>query len=142
MTTQPERLHHLLDRLLRGVLLPEEREQLAGLVRAQEERLNDWKQAAGAGMTLADNLRGEIHALALGVPLVCSDDRHKTQVLSQAIRIRELEADNARLAVGQCLDSRAMCEQHHAPPVAGCPYPRCRAATAPAPRHDEGATST
>lgn len=37
MTTQP-RLHHLLDRLLRGVLLPEEREQLAGLVRELERR--------------------------------------------------------------------------------------------------------
>ncbi|WP_103512942.1 hypothetical protein [Streptomyces sp. SM13] len=95
MTTQPQRLHHLLDRLLRDVLLPEEREQLAELVRAQEARLNDWKQAAGAGMTLADNLRTEIHALALGVPLVCSDDRHKTQVLSQTIRIRELEAEVA-----------------------------------------------
>lgn len=45
-------------------------------------------------------------------------------------RIRELEADNARLTAGQCVDSRAMCEKHHAPPVAGCPYPRCRAARA------------
>lgn len=36
MTTQSERLHHLLDRLLRGVLLPEEREQLAALVRELE----------------------------------------------------------------------------------------------------------
>ncbi|MFJ2848305.1 hypothetical protein [Streptomyces rubiginosohelvolus] len=45
-------------------------------------------------------------------------------------RIRELEADNARLTAGQCTDSRAMCEKHHAPPVDGCPYPRCRAARA------------
>ncbi|MEV7492227.1 hypothetical protein AB0O08_15910 [Streptomyces anulatus] len=45
-------------------------------------------------------------------------------------RVRELEADNARLTAGQCTDSRAMCEQHHLPPVAGCPYPRCRAASA------------
>ncbi|WP_435597096.1 hypothetical protein [Streptomyces anulatus] len=45
-----------------------------------------------------------------------------------AEQYRRLEADNARLTAGQCLDSRAMCEQHHAPPVAGCPYPRCRAA--------------
>ncbi|MFD8667057.1 helix-turn-helix domain-containing protein [Streptomyces microflavus] len=53
-------------------------------------------------------------------------------------RVRELEAEVARLTAGQCIDSRAMCEQHHAPPVAGCPYPRCRAARgdqpAPAPR--------
>ncbi|MGW6288899.1 hypothetical protein [Streptomyces sp. NPDC055107] len=41
-----------------------------------------------------------------------------------------LAAEVARLTPGQCLDSRAMCEQHHQPPVAGCPYPRCRAATA------------
>lgn len=41
MTTQPpeaERLHHLLDRLLRGVILPEEAEQLAALVRELEQR--------------------------------------------------------------------------------------------------------
>ncbi|WP_097982841.1 hypothetical protein [Streptomyces sp. f150] len=43
MTTQPERLHHLLDRLLRDVLLPEEREQLAQLVREREERLTDYE---------------------------------------------------------------------------------------------------
>ncbi|MEU3700967.1 hypothetical protein AB0E82_01940 [Streptomyces anulatus] len=45
-------------------------------------------------------------------------------------RIRELEAKVARLTAGQCTDQRAMCEQHHLPPVAGCPYPRCRAARA------------
>lgn len=39
-----------------------------------------------------------------------------------------LATENARLTAGQCLHSRAMCEQHHLPPVAGCPYPRCRAA--------------
>lgn len=39
-----------------------------------------------------------------------------------------LAAEVARLTAGQCLHSRAMCEQHHLPPVAGCPYPRCRAA--------------
>lgn len=97
MTTQPERLHHLLDRARRGVILPAEGEALAELVGAREERLNDWKQAAGAGMALADNLRSEILALAPGVPLICSDDRHKTQVLAQAIRIRELEAAVARV---------------------------------------------
>ncbi|MFF8297713.1 hypothetical protein ACF07M_20265 [Streptomyces globisporus] len=41
-----------------------------------------------------------------------------------------LAADNTRLTAGQCIDQRAMCEQHHLPPVAGCPYPRCRAARA------------
>ncbi|WP_228988614.1 hypothetical protein [Streptomyces sp. DH8] len=32
MTTQPDRLHHLLDRARHGVLLPAEGEALAGLV--------------------------------------------------------------------------------------------------------------
>ncbi|WP_329308380.1 hypothetical protein [Streptomyces microflavus] len=49
-----------------------------------------------------------------------------------------LQREVARLTAGQCLDSRAMCEKHHLPPVAGCPYPRCRAARGdqptPAPR--------
>ncbi|MEV5619438.1 hypothetical protein [Streptomyces bacillaris] len=41
MTTQPGRVHHLLDRLLRGVLLPEEAEQLAGAVRELERQVED-----------------------------------------------------------------------------------------------------
>ncbi|WP_399553859.1 hypothetical protein OG473_39355 (plasmid) [Streptomyces anulatus] len=132
MTTQP-RIHHLLDRLLRGVLLPGEEEQLATLVRAQEQRLEDWKQAASAGMTLADNLRSEILALAPGVPLVCSDDRHKTQVPAQAIRIRELEAVVARV-------TRAV----DAGPVGSCCAHLIRAALNPptGPGHDEGAAGT
>ncbi|WP_097933350.1 MULTISPECIES: WDGH domain-containing protein [unclassified Streptomyces] len=44
--------------------------------------------------------------------------------------ITRLKTEVARLTAGQCTDQRAMCEQHHAPPVAGCPYPRCRAARA------------
>lgn len=52
--------------------------------------------------------------------------KHRTK----AARVRELEAEVARLTAGQCLDSRAMCEQRHLPPVAGCPYPRCQAASA------------
>ncbi|MFD3741078.1 hypothetical protein [Streptomyces sp. NPDC058629] len=43
-------------------------------------------------------------------------------------RVRELEAEVDRLTAGQCTHTRAMCEQHHAVPVAGCPYPRCVAA--------------
>lgn len=42
--TQPQRLHHLLDRLLRDVLLPEEREQLAQLVRGQEADLHRYEE--------------------------------------------------------------------------------------------------
>ncbi|MEV6854770.1 hypothetical protein AB0M89_13285 [Streptomyces microflavus] len=38
MTTQSDPVHHLLDRLLRGVILPEEAEQLAKLVAELEQR--------------------------------------------------------------------------------------------------------
>lgn len=40
-------------------------------------------------------------------------------------RVVQLEAEVTRLTAGQCLDSRRMCEQHHTPPVTGCPYPQC-----------------
>ncbi|MEU0157956.1 hypothetical protein ABZ154_03685 [Streptomyces sp. NPDC006261] len=66
MTTQPERLHHLLDRARRGVILPAEGEQLAEMV--------------------------------------------------------------GLLVAAQCTDRRDICDRYHLPPVAGCPYPRCRAA--------------
>ncbi|MFE3004222.1 MULTISPECIES: helix-turn-helix transcriptional regulator [unclassified Streptomyces] len=56
--------------------------------------------------------------------------RWRARAETAEARVTELETDNARLTAGQCLDSRAMCEQHHLPPVAGCPYPRCRAARA------------
>ncbi|MDX5526160.1 hypothetical protein PV677_36435 [Streptomyces sp. DE06-01C] len=111
MTTQPERLHHLLDRLLRGVLLPEEAEQLAGAVRILQARVDDQDEAASVAVS-AVRLMNEAGA-----------QRDRAEA-----RARELKADNARLTAGQCLDSRAMCEKHHAPPVDGCPYPRCRAA--------------
>ncbi|MGW9249730.1 hypothetical protein [Streptomyces badius] len=39
MTTQPERLHHLLDRARRGVILPAEGEALAELVAELEARI-------------------------------------------------------------------------------------------------------
>ncbi|ONI48652.1 MULTISPECIES: hypothetical protein [unclassified Streptomyces] len=45
-------------------------------------------------------------------------------------RATALAAEVHRLTAGQCTHTRGMCEQHHAVPVAGCPYPRCRAATA------------
>ena len=50
MTGQPERLHHLLDRLLRGVLLSEEAEQLAGAVRILQARVNDQDEAANVAV--------------------------------------------------------------------------------------------
>ncbi|KQX27511.1 hypothetical protein ASD97_24735 [Streptomyces sp. Root63] len=54
-------------------------------------------------------------------------DRYEGELLQ---RIANLEADVVRLTAGQCVDSRAMCEKHHLPPVTDCPYPRCRAARA------------
>lgn len=96
-----QRLHHLLDRMLRGVLLPAEREQLAGLV-------------------------GELEAHAGRRDRTAT---HRLAVLGKRReQIRALEAEVTRLTAGQCLDSRRMCEQHHTPPVTGCPYPQCVAA--------------
>ncbi|MYX14434.1 hypothetical protein GTY67_13610 [Streptomyces sp. SID8374] len=54
-------------------------------------------------------------------------DRYEGELLQ---RIANLEAEVARLAAGQCTHSLAVCETHHARPVAGCPYPRCAAARA------------
>ncbi|MFE6931782.1 hypothetical protein ACFVDT_07095 [Streptomyces sp. NPDC057699] len=54
-------------------------------------------------------------------------DRATRNVLlpAEGDRLRELFG---HLVAGQCTDSRRMCEQHHAVPVAACPYPRCSAA--------------
>ncbi|NUS76685.1 MAG: hypothetical protein HOV70_10860 [Streptomyces sp.] len=64
-------------------------------------------------------------------------DRFTTELRDLVRRMEDTEderdrlaAEVTRLTAGQCIDSRAMCEQHHAPPVDGCPYPRCRAARA------------
>ncbi|MEV7895295.1 hypothetical protein [Streptomyces cyaneofuscatus] len=113
MTTQPpeaERLQHLLDRLLRGVLLPAEREQLAVLVRELEARAHTEAAVARGNLGVAKDFMAATNAAEA--------------------RIRDLKAEVARLTAGQCTHALAMCEQHHAKPVAGCPYPRCRAATA------------
>ena len=100
-----DRLHHLLDRARRGVILPDEAEQLAGLV-------------------------GELEAAV--VRLRTSRNRwahHAGRLIGRAVtaeaRATELEAEVTRLAAGQCIDSRRMCDLHHATPVTDCPYPRC-----------------
>lgn len=51
-------------------------------------------------------------------------DRATRNVLlvAEGERLRELVG---HLVAGQCVDSRRVCEQHHAVPVATCPYPRC-----------------
>lgn len=108
MTGQPDELDHLLDRMLRGVLLPEEAARLR---------------------TLVGKLRSDVAFYEAATSRMRDRAEVATVRANRAeARTRKLEADVARLAAGQCIDSRAMCEQHHAPPVAGCPYPRCRAA--------------
>ncbi|WP_434744618.1 hypothetical protein [Streptomyces sp. A-14] len=44
MTTQPERLHHLLDRARRGVILPAEGEAPAGLVAELEADVHRYEE--------------------------------------------------------------------------------------------------
>lgn len=136
MTTQRERLHHLLDRLLRGVLLPEEAEQLATGVRILQARVNDQDGAASVAVS-AIQLMNEAGAQRDRAEARVRELEAENNTLRDGLahcphkpRITELEAEVARLTAGQCLDSRAMCEKHHLPPVADCPYPRCRAASA------------
>lgn len=89
MTTQPERLHHLLDRLLRGVLLPEEREQLAELVRELEADNHRYEEV----------VVGELNEANIGL---------QRQAATAEARVRELEADMRTLrdahgaVTGQC----------------------------------------
>ncbi|MFC9987828.1 hypothetical protein ACFXKV_10190 [Streptomyces globisporus] len=56
-------------------------------------------------------------------------DRADRNVLlpEESARLRALVA---HLVAAQCTDQLAVCNAHHLPPVAGCPYPRCRAARA------------
>ncbi|MFJ6615434.1 hypothetical protein ACIQPT_34740 [Streptomyces sp. NPDC091289] len=56
-------------------------------------------------------------------------DRATRNVLlpAEADRLRELVG---HLVAAQCTDQLAVCNTHHQPPVAGCPYPRCQAARA------------
>ncbi|MET4670779.1 hypothetical protein [Streptomyces sp. PvR018] len=64
-------------------------------------------------------------------------DRADRNVLlpEEAARLRTLVG---HLVAAQCTDRRDICDRYHLPPVAGCPYPRCRAARGdqptPAPR--------
>lgn len=64
-------------------------------------RVQDWRTSTGAGIRLVDELRAERDALAAGVPLVCSDDRHKAKVfaLEMARQQAEKRAKRAEAAI-------------------------------------------
>lgn len=84
----PERFAFVLQRV--GGLTPhqarQQAEQRAENAEAELERLRarvqDWRTSTGAGLRLVDELRAERDALAAGVPLVCSDERHTTKVFA------------------------------------------------------------
>ncbi|MEU3125844.1 hypothetical protein ABZ689_05895 [Streptomyces sp. NPDC006874] len=186
MTTQPERdrLHHLLDRARRGVILPDEGEVLATLVgelkadldryeevvgelneanttlqreAARGDRLyysrNRWADHAGRLQERALTAEARVRELeTASAPEVDRRPLHARHVaaltdaypdlrhtadhianISLAVRdehVRELEQRVAELTAGQCTHALAVCEQHHRVPVAGCPYPQCKAAAA------------
>ncbi|WP_326700228.1 hypothetical protein OG909_24845 [Streptomyces sp. NBC_01754] len=114
MTTQPDRLRHLLDRARRGVLLPAEGEQLAELVGELEAAI---EQAELDAEQQARHFR-----------TICGERESYRQAWKYEQKRRATaEAEVVRLTAGQCVDSRRMCDLHHQQPVTGCPYPRCLA---------------
>lgn len=131
MTTQPDPVHHLLDRLLRGVILPAEAEQLARLVRELEARLTTEAGVARGNLRVArDFMQADTEAKARIRELEAENSTLRDWLAHcpHKPRIAELEQRVTELTAGQCTHALAICEQHHTTPVAGCPYPRCRAA--------------
>jgi hypothetical protein len=119
-----DRLHHLLDRLRRGVLLEAEADQLAGLV-AELETEN---------ATLRDGLAHCRHKPRITELEQQLDDatgelaeaRDHNDRTCEAVQERDqLRTEVARLTAGQCTHTRRMCDLHHDRPVTDCPYPRC-----------------
>ncbi|MFF3300945.1 hypothetical protein [Streptomyces sp. NPDC002908] len=119
MSEQP-RLHHLLDRLRRGVLLEAEAEALAGLVGDVEAAIEQAELDA--------------EQQARHFKTICGERESYRQAWKREQKRRATaEAEVTRLTAGQCTHTRAMCDLHHTKPVADCPYPKCikaRAATA------------
>ncbi|WP_330449696.1 hypothetical protein [Streptomyces anulatus] len=130
MTTQPQRLHHLLDRARRGVILPAEGEALAGLVGELEAGQSSLLEVTVDLITSIGNARHALATQILGWTEPGEDYSLDQMVVHAVAEHRADQSTIRRLTAGQCLDQRAMCEQHHQPPVDGCPYPRCRAARA------------
>ncbi|MFF6904546.1 hypothetical protein ACFY9Q_01220 [Streptomyces sp. NPDC012389] len=126
MSTQPgrlptddveARLNHLIDRARRGRLLHEEADRFTTELRDLVRRLEDEEDASHRLFVQRQEMAAERYAWQE------RGDRAEA-------RVRDLEAEVSRLTAGQCTHSLAICEQHHATPVAGCPYPRCLAASA------------
>lgn len=86
-----ERLRLLTDEKVASVVGPNI-ELLCGEIAQLRARVEDWKTAAGAGMRLTEELRAERDALAAGVPLICSDERHKTKVFALQVALARVEA--------------------------------------------------
>lgn len=111
MSEQP-RLHHLLDRLRRGVLLEAEAEQLARLVGELE--------------TAIEQAELDAEQQARHFKTVCGERESYRQAWKYEQKRRATaEAEVARLAAGQCTHTRRMCDLHHRHPVDGCPCPKC-----------------
>ncbi|MEU2403370.1 hypothetical protein ABZ609_03455 [Streptomyces rubiginosohelvolus] len=92
MTTQPERLHHLLDRARRGVILPAEGEALAQLVRVREERLALLENGARERSALLEEARDALEAAGI-------NEAHGGDSWPRLVpAIEELAADRDRLA--------------------------------------------
>ncbi|MGC5534275.1 hypothetical protein [Streptomyces sp. SR-10] len=131
MTAQPERLHHLLDRARRGVILPAEGEALAQLVSELERRADTSDAVAKGNLQHVKQLIPAVQQAEARARELEADNARYEEVVGELNEANtSLQRDVARLTAGQCTDSRAMCEKHHQPPVDGCPYPRCRAAQA------------
>ncbi|MGV0098287.1 hypothetical protein [Streptomyces californicus] len=104
MTTQPDHIHHLLDRMLRGVLLPEEREHLARLVREQEAGHAGLMKATVELITSIGRARHTLATEALGWAEP-GEDYSLDQIVDHVVAedragqstIRRLEAEVARL---------------------------------------------
>ncbi|MYW33591.1 hypothetical protein [Streptomyces sp. SID2119] len=143
MTTQPDRI--ALDDLTSDALdaLYDERDA----ARATARRLNYRAQQAESKNAAFEravsqwdvNERGTYipHTSLRAIGIAAGTDilgsvrhlKHFQRVEQAEARVRALEAEVTRLTAGQCTHALAACEQHHTTPVAGCPYPRCRAAT-------------
>ncbi|MFF5643003.1 hypothetical protein [[Kitasatospora] papulosa] len=111
MTTQPEqdRLHHLLDRLRRGVILPAEAEQLAGHVGELEQQLKD--QAATD--QVASRASQVITAMGADIRVARAErDRYWTAWQSARIRVTDARAEVTRLIAAPEVDRRSLHAQH------------------------------